>query len=109
MGNHYGPQNRFEHGLGSGIHQDFTYLPVDRQSVGAEQWQRLFSSWFEWPGGVTVSFTEEWPEMVDRIYRGTLLYHFYLERELTNLQRVPGGVHLEFDKGKVVVETRTID
>jgi len=102
-GDHTGPQSRFELGLGSSIHQDFSYLPIDRESLGDEIWDKYFH-WFDRPSGLTLSFVKDWDEIVDRIYRGTLLYHFYLEHEMTNFQRVPDGVRIEYDNKEIVVE-----
>ncbi|MHC1764014.1 MAG: endo-alpha-N-acetylgalactosaminidase family protein [Verrucomicrobiia bacterium] len=102
-GSHMGPQTRFELGLGSSIHQDVSYLPVDREALGEEVWKKHFS-WMNGPRGLTVSFTKDWDDLVERIYLGTLLYQFYLERELTAVYEVPGGVRQVYNNGEVVAE-----
>lgn len=102
-GSHMGPQSRYELGLGSSIHQDVSYLPIDREALGDAVWKKYFS-WMNGPRGLTVSFTKDWDDLVDRIYRGTLLYHFYLEREMTRLERVPGGVRQEYGNREVIVD-----
>jgi hypothetical protein len=102
-GSHTGPQSRFELGLGSSIHQDVSYQPIDKETLGEDAWKQHFS-WMNGPGGLTVSFTKDWDELVDRIYRGTLLYQFYLEREMTKLERVPGGVRQVYGNNEVIVE-----
>jgi hypothetical protein len=81
-----GPVPRCEFAVVKGIHQDFTYEP-----------------WPAYPN--IVSMRTDWPDMVDRIYRGALLYHFYLEREMTKFERIPGGVRMEFDGGDVVADS----
>lgn len=85
------------------IHQDFSYDPLDRQSVSEETWKKEFS-WFNGPRGLTVAYKTEWPEIVDRIYRGVLLYQFFLEREMTNVQGIPGGSRIEYGNREVVAE-----
>ena len=107
MGGGYGTRagtpTRWEFGTVEGVHQDFSYLPFDRESLGAERWNKDFS-WFNGPGGLTVSFAKDWPEMITRIYEGTLLYHFFLERVMTKWEEVPGGTHIEYGNKEVIVE-----
>lgn len=100
-GAHAGPQSRFELGLGGSIHQDITYFPIDRETLGEEVWKKSFT-WLDGP--LSISFTKDWDDMVERIYLGTLLYHFYLERELTEYHPVPGGVRQVYGAREVVVE-----
>lgn len=102
-GSHVGPQNRFELGLGGSIHQDVSYLPIDRATLGEIAWKRHFS-WMDGPRGVTLSFTKDWDDLVERLYLGTLLYHFYLEREMTVFEDIPGGVRQVYGNGEVVAE-----
>jgi hypothetical protein len=85
------------------IHQDFSYEPLDRQSASEETWKKDFS-WFNGPRGLTVAYKTEWPEIVDRIYRGALLYQFFLEREMTNVQGIPGGFRIEYGHREGVAE-----
>ncbi len=102
-GSHTGPPSRFELGLGSAIHQDISYLPVDRESIGEALWQKDYS-WVHGSRGATISLTKDWDDLVSRLYLGTLLYQFYLEREMTRLQSIPGGLRQEYDNGDVKVE-----
>ena len=60
-----------------------------------ETWRKHFY-WFKGPRGLTVSFRNEWPDIVGRIYLGTLLYHFFLEREMVRWERVPGGLRVTY-------------
>ena len=86
MGTRETPVPRCEFAVVKGIHQDFTWEP-----------------WPAYPN--IVSMRADWPNIVDRIYRGTLLYHFYLEHEMTKLERVDGGVYMEFGNGEVIAES----
>ena len=67
--------SRMDCGIGTSIHQDFSYEP----------WEKL-----------TVSFRNDWDEIVKRIYLGTLLYHFYLEHEMTALETTADGIRIRF-------------
>lgn len=102
-GTRTGTPTRWEFGIVEGIHQDFTYLPTDRESYDKETWDKHFS-WWTGKGGLTLSMVNDWPEIVDRIYRGTLLYHFFLKHQLTKWDNVPGGNYIEYDFGKVKEE-----
>jgi hypothetical protein len=87
MGGGYGTRignpTRFECGTVGAIHQDFSYEP----------WENS-----------TVNYLNEWDDMVERIYRGVLLYHFFLEREMTKFDFVPGGVYIEYGNKEVIVQ-----
>jgi hypothetical protein len=102
-GSHTGPQTRFELGLGSSIHQDVSYLPVDHEYIGDAVWKKDYS-WVQGSRGATISLAKDWDDLVSRIYLGALLYQFYLEREMTSLQVIPGGTRQVYDNGDVRVE-----
>jgi hypothetical protein len=63
--------------VGTSIHQDFTYETTD------------------W----SISFRDHWDVIVSRIYLGSLLYHFYLERELLHAVEDASGMHLRYSDG----------
>ena len=94
-GNRNTGPGRMDCAMGYSIHQDFSFLPADKEALGEEIWNG-FLSWFKGPGGLMVSFTKEWPEMVNRIYLGTVLYHFFLEREMVKWEDVPGGIRITY-------------
>ena len=93
-GDHYGPPVLLDLALGSSIHQDFTYRAwknpllngIERDASGVRP---------EW---VTVSFERDWDEMVRRIYLGSLLYQFYLEREMTKFDGDRDGFTARYGK-----------
>ena len=95
-GDHVGPPRTLDLALGSSIHQDFTYLPWKNTdpNLRAEY--------------VTVSFERDWEEMVRRIYLGSLLYQFYLEREMTRFDGDADGFTASYGQD-VVVEYRKPD
>ena len=84
-GNRSGPMTRMDALCVKGIHQDFTFEP-----------------WPEYPN--IVSMQTDWDDIVDRIYRGTLLYHFYLEHEMTLIEKTEDGFRFEFDGGKIITD-----
>jgi len=96
-GNHAGPPAPLDLALGSSIHQDFTYQP----------WKNPYPKEInaEW---MTVSFERDWEEMVRRIYLGSLLYQFYLEREMTKFDGDRDGFTARYGKD-VQVEYRQPD
>jgi hypothetical protein len=96
-GDHYGPPTVLDLALGSSIHQDFTYRP----------WKNPYPKEIhaEW---LTVSFERDWNEMVRRIYLGSLLYQFYLEREMTKFDGGRDGFTARYGKD-VLVEYRKPD
>jgi hypothetical protein len=98
-GDHYGGSKPTDFGICNAIHQDFTYRAVDSKSVGEDVWKRDFY-WLDQPK-LTVSYERDWQQMVDWIYRGVLLYHFYLEREMASWEDVDGGVRFRFSDGTV--------
>ena len=77
-GRHCGELTARDYALGSNIHVDFSY--ERRQAV--------------------VNYREDFRGMVDRIYLGSLLYLYFLQRELI-VCRVDddGRVHIEYDDG----------
>jgi hypothetical protein len=93
-GDHFGPPVLRDLALGSSIHQDFTYRAwknpllngIERDASGVRP---------EW---VTVSFERDWDEMVRRIYLGSLLYQFYLEREMTKFDGDRDGFTARYGK-----------
>jgi len=48
----------------------------------------------------------DWDRLLDDIYLGTLLYHFYLEREMTVFRMDDKEVHLRFADGVTTVASR---
>jgi hypothetical protein len=88
-GDHYGPPVPLDLGLGSSIHQDFTYRPWKNPDL-----EDIHVEW------LTLSFERDWDEMVRRIYLGSLLYQFYLEREMTKFDGDRDGFTARY--GKVV-------
>lgn len=80
-GRHFGELYARDYGLGSNIHVDFAY---ERRE-------------FE------VSYREDFRGMVDRIFLGSLLYLYFLEREMVVARGTwPDDVHIEYDDGTVV-------
>jgi hypothetical protein len=49
----------------------------------------------------------DWPVILDYLYLGTLLYHFYLEREIVEMSAPPGQLRWRFNDGvQVELEER---
>jgi len=96
-------------GTCNAIHHDFSYAPISKEAMGETWWAR-HAAWMKRFGDVplAVSLQEDFAKMVDWIYRGTLLYQFYLEREMVAWDPVGGGVRMRFADGavaEVCVET----
>jgi hypothetical protein len=80
-GRHFGELYARDYALGSNIHVDFAYGRRD----------------------VVVSYLEDFRGMVDRIYLGSLLYLYFLEREMVVCRGTwPDDIHMEYDDGTVV-------
>ena len=94
FGSHFGQISRYDFGLVQNIHEDLSYH-------SAKNLEGLL------PVGSTrhsASLEDNWQVIVDKIYRGSLLSHFYLEREMTNLQIDGENVHMEFGKKEVIAD-----
>lgn len=94
-GDHYGGATTMDFGICKSIHQDITYRPISVDSLGKEVFLGRFP-WLQSQARATTSFREDWQEIVDRIYRGSLLNLFYLEREMLSWTREGGGVRIRF-------------
>ena len=80
-GRHFGELYARDYGIGSNIHVDFAYA------------RREFE----------VSYLEDFRGIVDRIYLGSLLYLYFLEREMVVARGTwPDEIHIEYDDGTVV-------
>ncbi len=97
-GDHYGGATTMDFGICKSIHQDITYHPISVASIGEEAFLRRFP-WMHAMTRVTLSFQDNWDQIVDRIYRGSLLNLFYLEREMLSWDEQGGGVRIRFSGG----------
>ena len=97
-GDHYGGATTRDFGICKSIHQDITYRPVSVSSLGREQFLEYFP-WLHEQTRATLSFLDNWDEIVDRIYRGSLLNLFYLEREMLSWDEEGDGVRIRFSGG----------
>ena len=80
-GRHFGELTAKDYALGSNIHVDFGHA---RQEF-------------------IVSFLEDFRGMVDRVFLGSILYLYFLERELTVCRVLgPEQIHMEYSDGTVV-------
>ncbi len=70
---------RVECGLGTSIHADISYTGKNN----------------------TVSFIKDWKLIKERIYLGSLLYRYYLERNLINVISGRDSIFFQFDDGTV--------
>lgn len=102
-GSHTGNLTRMDYALGSSIHQDISYKPVNKQTIDPAVWKKMDMDRWCPPEGLTMSFEKDWDKIVQVIYEGTFLYQFYLEREMTNYQPVKGGLRMEYNFGEVVM------
>jgi hypothetical protein len=108
-GDHFGRNTMMDFGICNAIHHDFSFSPISKLSMGEAWWAR-HASWMKRFGDVplAVSLEEDFAKMVDWIYRGTLLYQFYLEREMAAWDTAGGGIRMRFADGvvaEVCVET----
>ena len=97
-GDHYGGATTMDFGICKSIHQDITYRPVSRSSLGSEQFLEYFP-WLHEQTRATLSFLDNWDDIVDRIYRGSLLNLFYLEREMLSWDKEGDGARIRFAGG----------
>ncbi|MCX6226502.1 MAG: endo-alpha-N-acetylgalactosaminidase family protein [Bacteroidia bacterium] len=102
-GSHFGHLTRMDYALGSSIHQDISYKTLNKETIDPVAWKNNDMDRWCPPGGLTLSFQKDWDLIVQVIYEGTFLYHFYLEREMTNYQEIPDGLRTEFNNGEVVM------
>ena len=72
--------------------------PVSVSSLGREQFLEYFP-WLHEQTRATLSFLDNWDVIVDRIYRGSLLNLFYLEREMLSWDEEGDGVRIRFAGG----------
>ncbi|HUT26379.1 MAG TPA: endo-alpha-N-acetylgalactosaminidase family protein, partial [Sumerlaeia bacterium] len=93
-GDHCGQNTVADYGICNAIHRDITYEPISRESVAPDVWKERFH-WLETPE-LTDSFRTDWPVIVDRIYRGVLLHHFYNEREMLAWDNVGDGWRITY-------------
>lgn len=102
-GSHFGHLTRMDYALGSSIHQDISYNTLSKATIDPTVWKNNDMDRWCPPGGLTMSFQSDWDLIVQVIYEGTLLYHFYLEREMTNYQPIEGGLKMEYNYGEAVM------
>jgi hypothetical protein len=102
-GSHMGHLTRKDYALGSSIHQDISYKSVNKTTVDPAVWKSNDMDRWCPPEGMTMSFQSDWNLIVQAIYEGTLLYHFYLEREMTNYQAGDGSLTIEYNYGEAVM------
>lgn len=102
-GGHMGHLTRMDYAQGSSIHQDISYKTLNKETIDPMVWKNGDMDRWCPPSGMTMSFQKDWDLIVQVIYEGTFLYHYYLEREMTNYQRIPGGLTMEYNFGEVVM------
>jgi hypothetical protein len=102
-GSHFGHLTRLDYALGSSIHQDISYKTLNKETIDPVVWKNNGMDKWCPPAGLTMSFQKDWDLIVQVIYEGTFLYHYYLEREMTNYQHIPGGLTMEYNFGEVVM------
>lgn len=101
-GDHFACNSTMDFGLCNAIHHDFSYKAVSKDALG-EAWWAQHASWMKNYGDVplTLSLTDHFAKITDWIYRGTLLYQFYLEREMTAWEPLGQGVRMRFGDGVI--------
>ena len=97
-GDHYGGGTTADYGICKSFHQDITYHPISVQSLGREAFDAHFP-WLAPRTRLTLSFEEDWQEIVERIYLGSLLNLFYLQHEMLAWDDADGGVLMRFAGG----------
>ena len=102
-GSHTGNLTRIDYALGSSIHQDISWQALTKETIDPELWKKENMDRWVPAGGLTMSFEKNWDLIVQAIYEGTFLYHFYLEREMTNYQDTGGGLRIEFNNGEAMM------
>jgi len=102
-GSHFGHLTRMDYALGSSIHQDISYKTLNKETIDLAVWKNNEMDKWCPPEGLTMSFQKDWDLIVQVIYEGTFLYHFYLEREMTNYQQIPRGLRIEYNYGEAVM------
>ena len=99
-GNHYGGATTMDYGICKSFHQDITYHPVSESSLGSELFHKVFF-WLDDRDSLTLSFLENWPDIVERIYLGSMLNLFYLEREMRSWNRAGEGYRVCYEDDTV--------
>lgn len=102
-GSHFGHLTRMDYALGSSVHQDISYKTLNKETIDPAVWKKNDMDRWCPPAGLTMSFQDDWDLIVQVIYEGTFLYHFYMEREMTNYQQITGGLRIEYNYGDVVM------
>ncbi len=103
-GSHTGHLTRMDYALGSSVHQDISCRQLSKETIDPAIWKKNnMDSWCP-PGGLTMSFEKDWDLIVQVLYEGTFLYHFYLEREMTDYREIPGGMRIAYNSGEAMME-----
>ncbi|MBM3265762.1 MAG: hypothetical protein FJY97_20405, partial [candidate division Zixibacteria bacterium] len=102
-GSHFGQHTPYDYGICNSIHFDISAQPLPPDNLPADVKEKYFG-WLRFPR-VTWTFEENRKAILDCIYLGTLLHHFYNEREMLVWDDVGDG-HRVVYAGGVVAEIR---
>lgn len=99
-----------------GAPRDLVQLRHGKMLHGGRSWPQTLWDWglgcsIKWdvshPGNEHKAYSPEaWHALLDGIYLGTLLYHFYLERELTVCHVDPEAARMRFSDGTTALVAR---
>lgn len=98
-GSHFGQHTTYDYGVCNSIHIDFTAHPWPPDDLPAEIREKHFG-WLP-TKRLTWSQEENWKEITDCLYLGSLLHHFYNEREMLIWDDIGSGRRLTFTGGVV--------
>lgn len=98
-GDHLGRATTADYGLCNAIHIDLTYKRMPPEDL-PEAVRREHFSWLPTPT-MTWCLESQWSQIVDCIYLGVLLHHFYNERELLAWDEVGEGWRITYEGGVV--------
>ena len=100
-GSHLGQYTTTDYGICNSLHIDLSYRKWPPDDLPLDVRQKHFG----WMPTETLTWTlkHNWKEIVDCIYLGTLLHHFYNEREMLIWDEVGNGWRITY-AGDVVAE-----
>ncbi len=101
-GSHFGDYTASDYGICSNFHIDVVGRPWPPDDLPEDIYEGHFG-WLDEQGieNLTWDLDENWKQIVDCIYLGALLHHFYNEREMLIWDDVGDGHRLTFEGGVV--------
>lgn len=98
-GSHFGQHTTYDYGVCNSVHFDITARPWPPDNMPTETREKYFD-WLP-TKHLTWSLAENWKEMTDCLYLGSLLHHFYNEREMLAWEDIGEGRRITYSGGVV--------